>query len=173
VGLYWDLVSFNDSLKVKQRTLELNTSLYADNKRRAELGALAEIDIIQAEAEMKSSQRDVTTAETQVLQQEMILKSVLTRSGVSNSAIITAHIVPTDHFDMPAQESVQPTQDLVSEAFRNGLKSNRARLTRRADQVRAPRTTPLPAQRVRESSNNGLAGLCEHAAHSVVAGHRS
>src|SRR5438874_2814598 len=86
VGLYWDLVNFNDSLKVKQQTLELNNRLYADNKRRAELGALAEIDIIQAEAEMKSSQQDVVTAETQVLQQEMILKSVLTRSGFSNPA---------------------------------------------------------------------------------------
>ena len=85
VDLYWDLVSFNDSLKVKQQTLELNTQLYTENKRRAELGALAEIDIIQAEAEMKSSQQDVTTAETQVMQQEMILKSVITRSGFNNA----------------------------------------------------------------------------------------
>src|SRR5205814_3868798 len=87
VKLYWDLVTFNDSVKVKQQTLELNTQLYTDNKRRAELGALAEIDIIQAEAEMKSSQQDVTTAETQVMQQEMILKSVLTRSGMSDPAV--------------------------------------------------------------------------------------
>ncbi len=44
--------------KVKQQTLELNTQLYTENKtpRRA-LGALAEIDTIQAEAEMKSSQQ--------------------------------------------------------------------------------------------------------------------
>ncbi|MCU1237351.1 MAG: outer rane efflux protein, partial [Candidatus Solibacter sp.] len=53
VSLYWDLVSFNDSLRVKQQTLELDSQLYTDNKRRAELGALAEIDIVQAEAEMK------------------------------------------------------------------------------------------------------------------------
>ena len=118
VGLYWDLVSFNDSLKVKQQTLELNTQLYNDNKRRAELGALAEIDIIQAEAEMKNSQQDVVTAETQVLQQEMILKSVLTRTGFGNAAVVTARIVPTDHFEVPAQDAILPTQDMVSEAFR-------------------------------------------------------
>jgi outer membrane protein len=117
VGLYWDLVSFNDSLKVKQQTLELNTQLYNDNKRRAELGALAEIDIIQAEAEMKNSQQDVVTAETQVLQQEMIIKSVLTRTGFGNSAVVTARIVPTDHFEVPPQDAIQPTQDMVSEAF--------------------------------------------------------
>jgi outer membrane protein len=117
VGLYWDLVSFNDSLKVKQQTLELNRQLYNDNKRRAELGALAEIDIIQAEAEMKSSQQDVVTAETQVMQQEMILKSVLTRNGWQNPQIVAARIIPTDHFEVPAKDAIQPTQDLISEAF--------------------------------------------------------
>ena len=59
---------------MKQQTLELDTKLYNDNKRRAELGAIAPIDIVQAEAEMKSAQQDVTTAETQVLQQETILR---------------------------------------------------------------------------------------------------
>ncbi len=117
VGLYWDLVSFNDSLKVKQQTLDLNTQLYTDNKRRAELGALAEIDIIQAEAEMKSSQQDVVTAETQVLQQELILKSVLTRTGFNNPAVASARISPTDHFDVPPQDAIQPIQDMVGEAF--------------------------------------------------------
>src|SRR5260370_29474650 len=85
VALYWDLVSFNDSLKVKQQTLELNRQLYVDNKRRAELGALAEIDIIQAEAEMKSSQQDVVTAETPVMHQQMILQSAITPSGFLNT----------------------------------------------------------------------------------------
>ena len=117
VGLYWDLVSFNDSLRVRQQTLELNRQLYIDNKRRAELGALAEIDIVQAEAEMKSSQQDVVSGETQVLQQEMILKSAITRGGFNNPAVVAARIVPTDHFDVPQQDAIQPIQDMVGEAF--------------------------------------------------------
>jgi outer membrane protein TolC len=117
VGLYWDLVSFSDSLKVKQRTLDLNTQLYTDNKRRAELGALAEIDTIQAEAEMKNSQQDVVTAETQVLQQELTLKSVLTRTGLNNPAVAGARITPTDRFDVPPVDAVQPIQDMIGEAF--------------------------------------------------------
>ena len=79
--LYWDLVTYNENLRVRQQALELNPRLYTDNKRRAELGAIAPIDIVQAEAEVAASQQEVTNAETQVLQQEMILKSVLTRSG--------------------------------------------------------------------------------------------
>jgi outer membrane protein TolC len=119
VSLYWDLVTFNEDLKVKQHTFELNKKLYEDNQRRAELGAIAPIDIIQAEAEMKSSQQDVLTAELQVLEQEMILKSVLTRGGMDNMAVVGARIVPTDHIEVPAQEPVRPIQDLVAEALAN------------------------------------------------------
>ncbi|MBZ5725041.1 MAG: TolC family protein [Acidobacteriia bacterium] len=119
VNLYWDLVAFDDSLKVKQQTLTLDTKLYEDNKRRSELGAIAPIDIIQAEAEMKAAQQDVTTAESQVEQQEMILKGVLTRNGLNNIAIATARIVPTDRVEVPAQEPVRPVQDLITEAMGN------------------------------------------------------
>jgi outer membrane protein len=119
VNLYWDLVSFNDALKIRQQTLDLNTKLYNDNKRRAELGAIAPIDIIQAEAEMKSSQQDVTTAQSQVYQQETILKNYITRNGLDRLEIANAHIVPTDRPEVPAQDAVRPIQDLVAEAMQS------------------------------------------------------
>jgi outer membrane protein len=161
VGLYWDLVSFNDSLKVKQQTLELNTQLYTDNKRRAELGALAEIDIIQAEAEMKSSQQDVVTAETQVLQQEMILKSVLTRGGFNNLAVAGARITPTDHFDVPPQDAIRPTQDMVSEAFqkRPEIEQSQIGLEDTRINMLGTKNNLLPTLSVfLNLSNSGLAG---------------
>jgi outer membrane protein TolC len=161
VSLYWDLVSFNDSLKVKQQTLELNRQLYTDNKRRAELGALAEIDIIQAEAEMKSSQQDVVTAETQVLQQEMILKSVLTRGGFANQAVMGARIAPTDHFDVPPQDAIQPTQDMVGEAFqkRTEIEQNQIALEDTRISMLGTKNNLLPSLSVfLNLTNNGLSG---------------
>lgn len=119
VNLYWDLVTDVEAFKVKQQTLELNTRQYNDNKRKADLGAIAPIDIVQAEAEMKASQQDVTTAQAQVLNQETILKNYLTRSGMDNLAIVQARIIPTDHFDVPQQETVRPIQDLIAEAMVN------------------------------------------------------
>ncbi len=161
VSLYWDLVTFNDELKVKQHTFELNKKLYEDNQRKAELGAIAPIDIIQAEAEMKSSQQDVTTAELQVLQQEMILKSVLTRSGMDDLAVVGARIVPTDHIDVPAQEAVRPIQDLVAEALasrpeveQNAIGLEDARIT-----TLGVKDAMLPQlQGFATFSNSGLAG---------------
>ena len=161
VSLYWDLVAFNDSLKVKQQTLELNNKLYEDNKRRAELGALAEIDIVQAEAEMKSSQQDVTTAETQVLQQEMILKAVLTRSGLGNPVVVSARIVPTDHFDVPSQDPIQPTQDMVAEAFqkRPEIEQSQMGLEDSRISMLGTKNNLLPSLSVFANlSNSGLAG---------------
>jgi outer membrane protein TolC len=161
VNLYWDLVSFNDSLKVKQQTLELNTSLYGDNKRRAELGALAEIDIIQAESEMKSSQQDVITAETQVIQQENILKSVLTRTGLDNTAIATARIVPTDRPEVPAQEAVLPIQDLVGQAFQNRTELEQSRIAMEDSRISmlGTKNALLPTLSVfANASNSALAG---------------
>jgi len=128
VSLYWDLVADYDALRIRQQALDLNTKLYEDNKRRAELGAIAPIDIIQAEAEMKGAQQDVTNAESVVRQQEMILKGVLTRSGIDDLTIATARIVPTDHFDMPAQETVRPIQDLIADALASSPEMEQSRI---------------------------------------------
>ena len=119
VNLYWNLVTYNDELKVQQETLRLDTQLYQDNKRRAELGAIAPIDTIQAEAVMKATQQNVITQESQVLRQEMILKSVLTRNGLNDALVVAARIVPTDHIEVPEQDALMPVQDLIAEAMKN------------------------------------------------------
>jgi outer membrane protein TolC len=161
VNLYWDLVAFNESLKVKQKTLELNTKLFNDNRRRSELGAIAPIDIIQAEAEMKASQQDLTTAESQVLQQEMILKNTLTRSGMEKMEMVTARIVPTDHYSLPDVEQVRPIQDLIVQALANrpDVEQSRMGLEDSVISTRGTRDAMLPQLTAFAStSNSGLAG---------------
>jgi outer membrane protein TolC len=135
VSLYWDLVNFNNDLKIKQQTLDLDTKLYEDNKRRADLGAIAPIDIIQAEADMKAAEQDVIAQQSQVEQQEMILKNYLTRNGLDNPLVAAARIVPTDHIEVPAQEPVMPVQYMEAEALlnrpeveQNGITLENARL---------------------------------------------
>ena len=160
VNLYWDLVTFNDDLKIKQQTLELDTKLYEDNKKRAELGAIAPIDIIQAEAEMKAAQQDVVNQESQVLQQEMILKSVMTRNGLDNTAVATARIVPTDHIEVPAQEAVRPIQDLIAEALANRTEIEQNQITlhnARLDML-GTRNNLLPTLSVSANFSNGGQG---------------
>jgi len=161
VNLYWDLVSFNDDLRIKQQTYELNKSLYEDNKRRAELGALAEIDTIQAEAEMKTGQQAVTTQETQVLQQEAILKNAITRGGMDNMAVVSARIVPTDHVVVPEKEDVRPLQDLIADAlqYRTEIEQSRVNLENARLTTLGVKNNLLPSLQVSAGlSNSGLAG---------------
>ena len=61
-----------------------------------EIGTLAPIEIIRAEAEVARSQQDLVSAETQVLQQETIIKNALSKTGVSDPRLADARIVPTD-----------------------------------------------------------------------------
>jgi len=161
VNLYWDLVTFNDELKVSQQTLQLNTQLYQDNQKRADLGAVAPIDIIQAEADMKAAQQDVVQRESQVLQQEMILKSYITRGGLDNPAVAVARIIPTDHIDVPAQEAVIPWQDLVAEAIahRPEIEQNQISLENSRLDLLGTKNALLPTLSVSAAfANSGQAG---------------
>jgi outer membrane protein len=117
VQLYWDLVSFNEQVKVTQQSLTTSQKLYEDNKKQVEIGTLAQIAIVQAEAEVATREQDVTVALTNVLQQETIIKNVLSRSGVASPAIQQAHIIPLDKIRVPGTEPIEPIQDMVSRAF--------------------------------------------------------
>jgi outer membrane protein TolC len=101
------------------------------------------------------------TAETQVLQQEMILKSVLSRTGFNNPAVTGARLVPTDHFDVPPMDPIQPTQDMVAEAFqkRTELEQSQINLEDSRISMLGTKNNLLPTLSVFANlSNNGLSG---------------
>ncbi len=52
-------------------------------------------------------------------QQELILKTAITRGGLANPLVLAAHIIPTDIQTVPDQQPVQPLSDLVDEALKN------------------------------------------------------
>ncbi len=104
---------------MKQQTLELdNTSSYKDNQKRAELGAIAPSIPFRPRAEMKSAEQDVVTQESQVLQQELLLKSVLTRERLRQPRrrLARASFPPTTS-RLPAQDPIIPIQDLVPAGY--------------------------------------------------------
>ena len=118
-NLYWDLVFFNEDVAVKRQALTLAQKLYNDNKKQVEVGTLAPIEIVRAEAEVASRELDLTVSETNVLQQEIILKNAISRNGVASPTIGEVTIVPTGRIRLPDVEAVQPVQDLVEKAIQN------------------------------------------------------
>jgi outer membrane protein TolC len=161
VNLYFDLVTFSEILEVRRQALALNEKLYQDNRRRVQIGTLAPIEIVQAEAEVAASQQDLTNAETQVQQQEQILKNVLSRTGVDSLMLAEARIVPTTKIKIADTEAIEPVQDLVAKAMgaRPELEQNRIAIENSKLNIKGTKSALLPSlDLTADLSNNALSG---------------
>ncbi len=91
---YWDYVYTVELLKVSQRSLELADKLLDDNKVRVEVGTLAPIDVVQAEAEVATRRQQVAQVEQQSRTAELLLKQLIV-SGTDDPRW-RARLSPTD-----------------------------------------------------------------------------
>jgi outer membrane protein TolC len=99
--LYYDLVAFHDQLDLARKALGDSTKLLEDDRRRLDMGTIPESDVAGAQAEVDANRQLVDDAEIQIQQQELTLKSALTRNGLEVAAVVAAPIIPTDHFAFP------------------------------------------------------------------------
>ncbi len=162
IGLYWDLVAANEDVVVKRQALALNQKLYDDNKKQVEIGTLAPIEIIRAEAEVARSQQELTISETNLLQQETVLKNALSRTGVASPALADSRIIATDKIRIPENEPVQPIQDLVNKAmdFRPEVEQSRINIDSSKIGLVGTKNALKPTVDAFGSfQNNGLSGL--------------
>src|SRR5207302_6137298 len=72
LNLYWDLVSFNEDVRVKQKALEIAEQLLQDNKHQADLGTLPAIEVTRAEAQVSHRRENLLIAQTNGAQQEVV-----------------------------------------------------------------------------------------------------
>lgn len=161
INLYWDLVSFNEDVRVKKQALALAEKLLSDNRKQVEIGTLAPIEIVRAEAEVARTQQDLTNSETRVLQQETLIKNAISRTGVASPAVSEARLVPTDSIKIPENEKIQPMQDLVRTAFesRPDLEQTRVAIEQSKIGIAGDKSALKPSlDLTAAATNNGLAG---------------
>ncbi len=159
--LYWDLVSFNDAIKVSQDALVASQQLLENNRKQVEVGTLAQIEVVRAEAEIASREQTLLVSQTRALQQETILKTALSRTGVASPAIAAAHIITTDVIRVPSVEPIVPIQDLTAQALasRPELATSRIQLSNQELTIRGSKNGLLPTLDVVAGLSNGaLAG---------------
>ncbi len=90
---YWNLVFNSENLKAKQQSLELAGDLLARNKKELEIGMMAPIDILSAQADVATREADILQAEVQVKNSEDALRTLLNlkdRNGSENLTIVPA-----------------------------------------------------------------------------------
>jgi outer membrane protein TolC len=91
---YWNLVYSIEDYKVKQQSLELARDLLAKNKKEVEVGKIAPIEILNAEAVVASREADILQAEALTRRNEDVLKDLLYLS--EEGELTSQRIVPKD-----------------------------------------------------------------------------
>lgn len=91
---YWNLVYAIENFKVKSQSLELARDLLAKNKKEVEVGKLAPIEILNAEAVVASREAEILQAEALIRRNEDLLKNIINIS--EEGKIVSKRIVPLD-----------------------------------------------------------------------------
>ncbi|HZR27045.1 MAG TPA: TolC family protein [Vicinamibacterales bacterium] len=110
---YWDLVFAINNLKAQQQSLALSQQFLKDNQKRVEIGTLAPIDIVQAQAEVASNESGVIVAEAAIKTAQDNLRTLIMDPGQPD--FWTTEFDPSD-----AASFSEQTLD-VDAAVRNAL----------------------------------------------------
>jgi outer membrane protein len=160
-NLYWDLVSYTQNVRVQRDALAASQKLLENDQRQVDVGTMAPIEVTRAQAEIASRQQTLTVAETQLLQQETILKNALSRTGVLRPEIASAHVIPTDTIQVPEQEAIAPIQDLGALAISSRPELRQFNILFQNEQIaiQGTKATMLPTlDMIGTLTNNALAG---------------
>ena len=136
---YWDYVYSIQAVDVARESLALAQKLLSDNKIRVEVGTMAPMDVVQAEAEEATRQQTLTTSLATMRTAELSLKRFIV-SG-TNDPLWAQHIDPVDRPDFQASSidvegavraALAQRTDL--QIARNALDSNNVLLKSQKDQ---------------------------------------
>ena len=144
-NLYWDLVFAYENVRVQNESLTFAQKTLSDTRKQVEIGSLAPIEVVRAQSTVAQDQQLVTTALTNLQLQQLLMKNALTRT-LKDSALGSAEVIPTSTMDIPQQEPVVPTEDLISDALRHRaeLVESRIDLNSRELSNKAVRSALLP-----------------------------
>jgi outer membrane protein TolC len=115
-NMYWDLVFAYENVRVQKEQLAFAQKTLSDNQKQVEIGTLAPIEVVRAQSTVASNQQTLTVALTNLQLQQLLMKNALSRTLV-DPTLADAEVIPTSTMELPAQEAVVPTQDLVNDAL--------------------------------------------------------
>jgi outer membrane protein len=144
-NLYWNLVYAYENVRVQQEALAFAQRTLEDNKKQVQFGTLPPIQVVSAESTVSTDQQNVILAQTNLELQELLMKNALSRN-LEDPVLGGAEVIPTSTMQLPAQEPIVPTQDLINDALahRAELAESRIDLNSREINNKAVRNALLP-----------------------------
>ena len=158
---YWNYVFAIQSIVAAQESLTLAQQLYDNNKKQAEIGTMAPLDVTTAKAQVASATTAVIQAQTARRQSEVVLLSVITKNPLSGG-LSNLEIVPTDNTFIPNVVEDIPLDQAVREALTNRPDYKQFQITLNSDDIniRASRNALLPTLNV--TGQYGWTSLAGH-----------
>ena len=145
-NLYWDLVYAYENARVQNESLAFAQRTLSDTQKQVEIGSLAPIEVVRAQSTVAQDQQQVTLAQTNLQLEQLLMKNALTRT-LKDPMLATAEVIPTSTMDIPQEEQVAPTEDLINDALRHRaeLVESRIDLNSREYSNKAVRSALLPS----------------------------
>lgn len=145
-NMYWDLVFAYENVRVAQENIAFAKKTLSDTQKQVQIGTLAPIEVVRAQSTLASDQQQLTVAQTNLELQQLLMKNALSRTLV-DPRLADAEVIPTSTMQLPANETVVPTQDLVNDALshRPELAEARISLTNTEISNKAIRNDLLPS----------------------------
>src|SRR6266478_3609800 len=145
-NIYWDLVFAYENVRVQNESLAFAQKTLSDTKKQVEIGSLAPIEVVRAQSTVATDQQQLTLAQTNLQLQQLLMKNALSRTLV-DPRLADAEVIPTSTMQLPPQEPVVPTQDLVNDALghRGELAEARINLKNEEISIKAIRSLLLPS----------------------------
>jgi outer membrane protein TolC len=117
-NMYWDLVYAYENQRVREESLAFSQKTFSDTKKQVEIGSLAPIEAVRAQSTVAADEQALTVARTNLQLQQLIMKNALSRT-LHDPMLANADVIPTSTMEVPENEQVQPTEDLVNDALRH------------------------------------------------------
>ncbi len=161
LNLYWDLVTNNDNLTVRQRAVDQAQKFYDDTRKQIELGVVPRFEASRAQASLSNSQQLLAIAQATEQQQQILLKNAISRNGLEDPLLDAAQVMTLDRIQVPEQDDLPPLRELVSKALANRPDIALAKINNESAEISAQATANgvLPSLQVVASiSARGLSG---------------
>ncbi len=144
-NMYWDLVYAYENVRVQQEALTYAQKALDDSKQQAKVGTAPPIQVVSAQSTVSTNQQNLILAENNLQLQQLLMKNALSRS-IEDPVLAEADVIPTSTMQLPEQEPVIPTQDLINQALdhRAELVESRIDLNSRDLSSKAVRNAMLP-----------------------------
>jgi outer membrane protein TolC len=119
LDLYYGLAADYEDLKAKKVAVDVAQRFYADNQKQVQIGTMAPLDVITAEAQVASSQEALVASQATLEEQQLQLKDALSRNGLGDPLLAESEIIPLDRIEVPEKVNVPPMKELVATAVAN------------------------------------------------------